>query len=72
MPPQIGGQSGDTTTLKAVRNFLHPAKLHFGTLGGPAAQVALATLRPHDFPCACHTEPLGGCLVCLEFKFLAH
>lgn len=63
MTLEIWSQPHDAPPLKAVGDGLHTTKLQFGALGRAAAQVALATFRADNNAAACHTEPLGGCLV---------
>lgn len=72
MALQIRGQPHDAPPLCAVGDDLHTGELQFGALGRAPAQVTLATFGADNQSAARHSEPLGGCLVGLEFELLGH
>src|SRR5690606_14221520 len=65
------GQRLDTLGITAA-DRQHSGEFGLRPPWRTTAQMALATLRPHDFATARHPETFGSRLMCFEFILLAH
>src|SRR5690606_10439176 len=69
--PEVGRQRLDTLRRCGIHG-LHFVELLLDTRRAAAAEVALATLCPHDLAASGNAKALGCRFVCLELVFLGH